>query len=179
MSRNPDYREVRRMLVERGEYARSDPEFLDFAADGRLVPAPRTYERIRPNGTALEVRTVPLGDGGVVRTYSDVSYRRTAEQALKVSEARYRLLAENGSDIIMLRTLGGGRTYVSPACQPLLGYTPDAFLVVAQEDLIHPDDLPRVRAIYAGLGPERPLATDTHRLRRKDGSWIWVEAVFS
>ena len=125
---------------------------------------------MRPDGTALEVRTVPLPDGGVVRTYADITLRRSAEQALKLSEARYRLLAENVTDIIMLRTLGGGRTYVSPACRALLGYTPEEFLVLPREDLIHPDDLPRVRRTYEALAPGRPPLADTHRLKRQDGT---------
>ena len=87
----------------RANTRRSDQAFQDWIAGGGLVPAQQTYERIRPNGTALEVRTVPLADGGVVRTYSDITYRKRAEQALTRSEARFRLLAENASDIIMLQ----------------------------------------------------------------------------
>ena len=44
--------------------------------------APRTYERTRPNGVSLEVRSVPLADGGMVRTYTDITVRKQAEAKL-------------------------------------------------------------------------------------------------
>ena len=72
------------------EYQRSIGEFVndehyatavkDF---GRGYDRPAVYERERPNGTVLEVRTVPIGNGGFVRTYSDVTARRAAEAALR------------------------------------------------------------------------------------------------
>ena len=37
------------------------------------------YERVRPNGTVLEVRSTRLEDGGFVRTFSDISVRRKAQ----------------------------------------------------------------------------------------------------
>ncbi|HEU4518224.1 MAG TPA: PAS domain S-box protein, partial [Microvirga sp.] len=178
MASKPSYLEIRRRKVAEGEYSASDQAFQDWIAGGGLMPAQQTYERIRPNGTALEVRTVPLADGGVVRTYSDITYRKRAEQALTRSEARFRLLAENASDIIMLRRLGGQRIYVSPASQAMLGYSPETFLGMRREDVIHPDDLPRIRAIYDELSPQRPTITDMHRLKHRDGHWVWVEAVF-
>ena len=46
------------------------------------------YERERPNGTVLEIRTVPTEDGGFVRTYSDVTARRAAEAALRLERDR-------------------------------------------------------------------------------------------
>ena len=41
------------------------------------------YERERPNGTVLEIRTVPTADGGFVRTYTDITARRRIEAALR------------------------------------------------------------------------------------------------
>ena len=52
------------------------------------------YELNRSDGWAVEVRTVPLVDGGIIRTYSDISARREAESAVHESEARYRRLAD-------------------------------------------------------------------------------------
>jgi len=41
--------------------------------------SPSTYERTRPNGTVLEVRSNPLPDGGFVRTFTDITARRRTE----------------------------------------------------------------------------------------------------
>jgi signal transduction histidine kinase/CheY-like chemotaxis protein len=47
-----------------------------------------TYERTRPNGTILEVRTRGLPDGAMVRTYTDITERRHNEDALATAQAR-------------------------------------------------------------------------------------------
>jgi len=56
------------------------------------------YERRRPNGLFLEVRTVPLEEGGAVRTFTDITARKLAEQALSTArdaaEAGLRARAE-------------------------------------------------------------------------------------
>ena len=46
------------------------------------------YERVRPNGTALEIRTVPLPDGGLVRTFTDITERRHAEGEVRAMALR-------------------------------------------------------------------------------------------
>ncbi len=65
-----------------------------------LLGAPPVYERTRPNGTVLEVRTVRLAEGGAIRTFSDVTERKRRELAVleanRVAEAA-RLQAETAS----------------------------------------------------------------------------------
>lgn len=115
----------------------------------------------------------------IVASGRDVTRRRTAEAALRESETRYRLLAQNASDLIMMNYRDGRRSYVSPSCEAVLGYTPDEMAELRPVDFIHPDDLAETLAAHNGLTPERPTATSTHRLRRKDGRYVWTEAVFS
>ncbi|WP_207191789.1 EAL domain-containing protein [Paracraurococcus ruber] len=68
----------------RGEFGEEHPDF-----DRMLTIAPEewtdisrlhVYERTRADGTVIEVRTHPLPDGGAVRTYTDVTERRAAEE---------------------------------------------------------------------------------------------------
>ncbi len=99
------------------------------------------------------------------------------EQRLKDGEARYRLLAENTTDVIVQTDLGGSRTYVSPASRRLLGYAPEELIGTRGLDFAHPDDGPTLARTIEELGAgwiER--ATSTIRLRHKAGSWVWVEA---
>ena len=60
-----------------GEFARA-PEIgaIATAESPRLGRNPVNYERLRPDGTVLEVRTITLADGRAVRTYTDVTERR-------------------------------------------------------------------------------------------------------
>jgi signal transduction histidine kinase len=63
-----------------------------------------TYERTRPNGTVLEVRTQSLPDGGIVRTFTDISDRKRNEAALVAAQAR----AAHAERVQALGQLAGG-----------------------------------------------------------------------
>ncbi|WP_158925320.1 PAS-domain containing protein [Acidisphaera sp. S103] len=63
-----------------------------------------TYERTRPNGTVLEVRTQSLPDGAMVRTFTDVSDRKRNEAALVAAQAR----AAHAERVQALGQLAGG-----------------------------------------------------------------------
>lgn len=147
---------------------------LDAADLGSL---PDVYERERPNGTSLEVRVVRLPDGSYVRTYTDITLRIMNEQALKDSETRYRVLADAASDMIVRRTIGNVRTYVSPASLELLGYSPENMLSLPFADMLHPEDRQRTSNFIDNLLAGR-VENDriTHRLRHSDGHWVWIEA---
>jgi len=49
---------------------------------GLSVPILRDYERVRPDGTVLEVRSADLPDGGFVRTFTDISERKRSEDRI-------------------------------------------------------------------------------------------------
>jgi signal transduction histidine kinase/ActR/RegA family two-component response regulator len=70
-----------------GEFDQA-PNVVRLIAEGQptLGRNPVNYERLRPDGTVIDVRTVPLPDGGVVRTFTDVTERRRTERVL--AEAR-------------------------------------------------------------------------------------------
>ena len=58
------------------------PDDAAMLAGGGMLDRPHTYERQRPNGTCLEVRSVPLAGGGAVRTFTDITLRRLADERL-------------------------------------------------------------------------------------------------
>ena len=63
-----------------------------------------TYERTRPNGRVLKVRTLGLPDGGIVRTFTDVSDRKRNEAALAAAQSR----AAHAERMQALGQLAGG-----------------------------------------------------------------------
>ncbi|MDB4909979.1 MAG: sensor histidine kinase response regulator, Cache 1, partial [Gemmatimonadetes bacterium] len=95
--------------------------------------------------------------------------------AVADSEARYRLLAEHATDLIIRRNLQGEVLYVSPACGPMLGYEATDFTAENPLRLVHPDDVATAQA--AQLGAFRnPLSLPVqYRVRRADGSYAWLE----
>ena len=123
----------------------------------------------------------PIRYQDVVR---EVGSRKAAEDALQASRAlaveserRYRLLAENATDIIAQYKLDGTLTYISPACENVLGYVVDDLVGRSMLDFIHPDDcLSLLAKLSAHTNMRRPEEFHTeHRVIRRDGTVIWLE----
>ena len=85
----------------------------------------------------------PAVSGWVV-TARDVSDRVRARQALAESEARFRFLAENSSDIIARHAADGTFRYVSAASEALTGFPPHDLVGRRMQELVHPDDVERI-----------------------------------
>ena len=175
----PVFEDVLDHLVSTGEYATTDLAFQKHVAKRGAPLTLGIYERSRPNGTVIEVRTVPAPGGGVIRTYADITARRTAEAARRESEELYRVLAETTSDVITRLDLNMKRQYVSPACRTVLGYEPEEMLGVRPSASIHPDDAPAVRALATRLAMgeiDGDRTSSTYRSLHKQGHWVWLEA---
>ena len=80
MASRPSFEQVLATHVDSEEFrdAASDPQAL-ISAFG-VMDRPQTYERRRPNGRVVEVRSVPLAGGGMVRTYTDITARTLGEE---------------------------------------------------------------------------------------------------
>ena len=176
VAQKPHVTELRRKLIEQGEYRNSEPAFQQWIETESLKPANTVYERVRPNGAVLEVRNTMLPGGGAVRIYTDISERRLTELMLAESEHRYRLLADNSSDLIVLANADRSKVYISPAVTRMLGYGVDEAKRLGLRDFVYPDDQEKVYRVTKSLTNANPRASIIYRLRRKNGSYLWAEA---
>lgn len=103
--------------------------------------------------------------------------RYAAVETLRTSEANYRLMADNATDLIMRATLNGTMVYISPACQKLLGYTSKEIQGSSLERLWHPDDIKICWEKSAQGYLTLMEGTTVHRMKNKHDEYQWFETV--
>ena len=154
-------------------------ELEEYCKDGSTVWVELTASFLRDNNfKPTDILTVTR----------DITDRKKAEETLKQSEKKYRLLADNVHDIIFVLDMNLNYTYVSPSVKIMRGYEPEEVL----KQSVH----------WAALTPSsRELAIKTFsevmeleksgdrdinisrtlqlEMRRKDGSTVWTEMKFS
>ena len=113
---------------------------------------------------------------GIQALARNITDRIQAQQALKDSEERFRLLAEHATDLIARRTPEGVYLYVSPACRSLLGYEESELVGHSIYEFFHPDDLNTVQRAHSDILNIPDVNTVAYRFRRKDGVYIWLES---
>ena len=150
-------------------------------------PVRRTREIRHKGGEAVfEDISVPLRDpstGRVTRVLSsvrDITSRLQAEQAVRVSEARLRLLAENTTDMIAEFDLGLRCTYVSPASREIIGFAPAELVGTDPYEHCLQDDAPEIqRAVAPLIDGTFSHGASTHRALHRDGRTVWIETRWS
>ncbi|MFZ4441561.1 MAG: PAS domain S-box protein, partial [Syntrophales bacterium] len=115
---------------------------------------------------------------GVIGVARDITARKTSERALRESEQRYRIVADNTYDWEFWLSPQHDVFYTSPSCERITGYLPQEFQQNKQLilDIVHPDDFPgfeqhhyaEFKRDYSGLREMK------FRIIRKDGSVRWI-----
>lgn len=134
----------------------------------------------RPEPHVLELKATPLLDDdgailGAVAVSRDVTAERAAQDSLRESERRYRLLVEASTDLICRLAPDGTFLWVSPAVERLLGRGPAELVGRSACDVAHPDDRAAVRALLQRAADGLDEQRQTYRMAHRDGRWPWVE----
>jgi len=115
------------------------------------------------------------------------SQREAALEALKESENKYRLLADNVSDVIFVLDMNLNYTYISPSVKILRGYEPEEVLKQPSIETLTPSSrdlamriLSEIIELEKSEHGEIPISRTLQlEMMRKDGTAVWTEVKFS
>ncbi|MDR6998180.1 PAS domain S-box protein [Neobacillus niacini] len=136
---------------------------------------------IQKNGQSvdLNVTNLPITvNGEIIGVYGvakDITEIKRKRHRLKDSEELYRILTENSMDMIVKTDAEGNFIYVSRVSEQILGYTPTELVGQSSIEYIHKDDIDRYLLNYHKAIHIQPKSLDTYRMRKKDGSYIYME----
>ena len=178
----PTHQEVIQFQRERGDYGEDlqlvGPDIRSYLLqpEGNVTPA--HYWRKTRSGRTLDIRTLNLPDGGVVRTFSDVTSYIEVQEALREERQRLAWVLEATRPGIWEVNLETGAFYTNERWAEILGHTLQELQPIDQatwRSRVHPEDLPRVTELGdKHLSGELPFYNCDMRLRHKDGHWVWI-----
>lgn len=170
-----------------------DPEKRrDFRTNLSRLPAQRRIEdwevriisRRAPDFFAsLTVEVINSGDGrsdALLWLVHDLTHKKEMEEALHLSESRFRMIFNEAELGILLRDLEGRLLDCNPAALAMLGYSFEEFSRLGPVSITHPEDMAESKRCYKELAAGKQ---DHYRLEKrykhKNGGWVWVRETVS
>ncbi|MBM4761402.1 EAL domain-containing protein [Bacillus sp. B15-48] len=166
-------------------------ELKDFAADMDIKTKTECYQRAwdgedqvsylgEINGISYIASLRPVIRGGqvveVIGSCVDITERIKAEEALKLSEYKYRLIAENMLDLVSVWDVAGRLIYASPSHERILGFSQKEYEGKTTPHLIHPDDFERIEQSFLQMYSSKSPGYLQFRMKHANGDWVDVEA---
>lgn len=141
---------------------------------------PREYTAVKTGGQTFPIIAYASSltkDGeitGLRGVAIDISGWKMLEDGIRESEAKFRSLVENASDIIFSLDPQGRFTYVSPQWEETLGYDPGGIIGTPATAVVHPADLPRnIAAFRQAMSAGTKVHALEYRVKHQDGTWRW------
>ncbi len=152
------------------------------------------YLRVMRSGDHFSAFNLHYQDARIDGTYRIVAFRmagnrlgvffedmadiKRAEDALRLSEERYRTLTHAINDMVSVHDLDAKLLYVSPSFERTLGWKNEDVVDRSAYEFIHPEEQDKAHRLQHRC-LEGSVLMDQLRLRRNDGSWLWVECNIS
>lgn len=124
----------------------------------------------------FELRIEPFPEGIFILSL-DITASKIAENKLRASEEKYKVLIENIPDVTWIADKNGNVIFISPHIKDIGGFTDKeiyegGFAMTFGQ--IHEEDIARAHASYETLFINNEKIDDEFRFRKKDGSWAWL-----
>jgi PAS domain S-box-containing protein len=160
-----------------------------FSEIGRGIIRPFEWRLVHKDGSHSWVKTSTrpvsdgAGSGGFLGVISDISREKTAAVALRESEEKYRLIADNTTDTIWIFDLDLQLTYMSPSVKKMRGFTVEEAMAQSLDQMMTPASVAVVLKRFheemdqessGTADPDRAVMFETDEYC-KDGSIIRVE----
>jgi len=138
------------------------------------------FRMIHPAGHTLwvEAHDTPqtLADGSILWTgyVNDITEKKRTEEALSLSEAKFRMFVENANDVIYTLDPTGQLTYISPNWTEILGHPVEEAIGENIATYLHPDDRLHCQAFLRNvmeIGNKQ--GSIEYRIHHKNGEWRW------
>jgi diguanylate cyclase (GGDEF)-like protein/PAS domain S-box-containing protein len=134
----------------------------------------------RPDGKSIIVEATAMGivfenKPSIQVLFQDVTERREMEEALLISEEKYRLIAENMNDVVSILDENGIMKYASPSHEIVLGFTSEEYEGQLTFDMIHEEDLPSVLEVFQEILETGRSQTIELRHKHVTKGWLWLE----
>lgn len=143
--------------------------FLTAYSEEKIIQRAKKAE---PYGYILK----PFQDRELKAAIDVALYKKKMEKALKESEAKFRDLAENASDGILVAVRNGVHVYANKRAAEMTGYSVSKLLNTTIKDLAHPNDFEKIKKKYYAIITGKPFQRQYEtRIIGKDGKEIPIE----
>ena len=136
---------------------------------------------VRLDGTNFYIEYTGIGttfegEPSMELIFHDITDKKLVEEALRQSEERYRLIAENMRDLICIIDKNGYLTYSSPSHESILGFPSEAYEGSLAFDWLHEEDIPIAQKYMEETFLTKEDRIFQFRFKNTKGAWVWFEA---
>ena len=137
-------------------------------------------------GIQIHLRDITEEEKTIIDLAEDIIKRKQAEERLKESEKKYRIIAENTNDAIWILNLNSMRLdFISPSIKSISGYSSEEHIRRPFEEILASPSLePVTKMLFENLESEKNRKKEEEEISQrfewqevhKDGHFVWVEA---